>query len=290
MKDIERLQMYPQSCRDDRGRLRTGGAVGVLDYDRVEQLIAADVDVIVVDTSHGHKDIVLETVRQIKAQHSIEVIAGNIATADAAADLIEAGADGLRIGIGPGSICTTRIVTGVGVPQITAISDCASVAASNNVFVMADGGIRHSGDIVKALAAGAHCVMLGSLFAGLDESPGQLVIYQGRRFKAYRGMGSIDAMLAGSADRYNQTTVDRERLVPEGVEGRVPYRGPLSDFVFQMIGGLRSGMDHCGTETIDALRAEAKFLRASTATLVENHPHDISITQESPNYSATTPN
>jgi IMP dehydrogenase len=290
MKDIERLQMYPQSCRDDRGRLRTGGAVGVLDYDRVEQLIAADVDVIVVDTSHGHKDIVLETVRQIKAQHSIEVIAGNIATADAAADLIEAGADGLRIGIGPGSICTTRIVTGVGVPQITAISDCASVAASNNVFVMADGGIRHSGDIVKALAAGAHCVMLGSLFAGLDESPGQLVIYQGRRFKAYRGMGSIDAMLAGSADRYNQSTVDRERLVPEGVEGRVPYRGPLSDFVFQMIGGLRSGMDHCGTETIDALRAEAKFLRASTATLVENHPHDISITQESPNYSATTPN
>ncbi len=288
MKDIERLQMYPQSCRDERGRLRAGGAVGVLDYDRVEQLIAADVDVIVVDTSHGHKEIFLETVRQIKAQHNIEVIAGNIATADAAKDLIAAGADGLRIGIGPGSICTTRIVTGVGVPQITAISDCASVAAAHGVPVMADGGIRHSGDIVKALAAGAHCVMLGSLFAGLDESPGQLVIYQGRRFKAYRGMGSIDAMLAGSADRYSQTTVDRDHLVPEGVEGRVPYRGPLSDFVFQMIGGLRSGMDHCGTETVDALRTDAKFLRASTATLAENHPHDISITQESPNYSART--
>jgi IMP dehydrogenase len=287
MRDIERLNQFPYSCKDDRGRLRVGGAVGVLDYDRVARLIQADVDVIVVDTSHGHKEIVLETVRQIKADHDIEVIAGNIATADAAQDLIDAGADGLRVGIGPGSICTTRIVTGVGVPQVTAISDCAQVGQANGIPVMADGGIRHSGDIVKALAAGAHCVMLGSLFAGLDESPGRLVIYQGRRFKAYRGMGSIDAMLSGSADRYSQEGVDRGRLVPEGVEGRVPYRGSLSDFVFQMIGGLRSGMDHCGTHTIDALRDESQFLRISGATLAENHPHDIAITHEAPNYSTT---
>jgi IMP dehydrogenase len=285
MRDIERLNQFPHSCKDKRGRLRVGAAVGVLDYDRVAKLIKADVDVIVVDTSHGHKEIVLETVRQIKADHNIDVIAGNIATADAAQDLIDAGADGLRVGIGPGSICTTRIVTGVGVPQITAINDCAQVGQANGIPVMADGGIRHSGDIVKALAAGAHCVMLGSLFAGLDESPGRLVIYQGRRFKAYRGMGSIDAMLSGSADRYSQSTTDRNRLVPEGVEGRVPYRGSLSDFVFQMIGGLRSGMDHCGTHTIEALRNDAKFLRISGATLAESHPHDIAITHEAPNYS-----
>jgi IMP dehydrogenase len=285
MRDIERLNQFPHSCKDKRGRLRVGAAVGVLDYDRVAKLIKADVDVIVVDTSHGHKEIVLETVRQIKADHNIDVIAGNIATADAAQDLIDAGADGLRVGIGPGSICTTRIVTGVGVPQITAINDCAQVGQANGIPVMADGGIRHSGDIVKAIAAGAHCVMLGSLFAGLDESPGRLVIYQGRRFKAYRGMGSIDAMLSGSADRYSQSTTDRNRLVPEGVEGRVPYRGSLSDFVFQMIGGLRSGMDHCGTHTIEALRNDAKFLRISGATLAESHPHDIAITHEAPNYS-----
>lgn len=284
MRDIEKLQQHPDSCKDSRGRFRVGAAVGVLDFDRVEKLIARDVDVIVVDTSHGHKDVVLETVKQIKSSHDIDVIAGNIATAQAAEDLIAAGADGLRVGIGPGSICTTRVITGVGVPQITAISECARVAKAHGVPVMADGGVRQSGDIVKALAAGAHCVMLGSLLAGLDESPGRLVIFQGRRFKTYRGMGSMDAMIDGSADRYGQEGVDRNRLVPEGVEGRVPYRGPLADFVFQLVGGIRSGMDHCGTHTIDQLRTNAKFLRVSAATLAESHPHDIAITQEAPNY------
>ena len=284
MRDIEKLRQFPLSCKDDRGRLRVGGAVGVMDFERVEALIAQDVDLIVVDTSHGHKDVVIDTVRQIKASHTIDVVAGNIATADAAKDLIDAGADGLRIGIGPGAICTTRIITGVGVPQMTAISDCARLGDAADVPVMADGGIRHSGDITKAVAAGASCVMLGSLFAGLDESPGRLVIYKGRRFKTYRGMGSVDAMLAGSADRYGQAETNG-RLVPEGVEGRVPYRGPLGDFVFQLIGGLKSGMDHCGTDTIEQLRTQAKFLRISAATLAESHPHDIAITQEAPNYS-----
>jgi len=284
MRDIEKLQQHPHSCKDDRGRFRVGGAVGVLDFGRVEKLIARDVDVIVIDTSHGHKDVVLETIRQIKASHDIDVVAGNIATAEAAEDLIAAGADGLRVGIGPGSICTTRVITGFGVPQVTAVSDCARVAGAHDVPVMADGGIRHSGDIVKALAAGAHCVMLGSLFAGLDESPGRLVIFQGRRFKTYRGMGSMDAMSAGSADRYGQDGNDRGRLVPEGVEGRVPYHGSLADFVFQLIGGLRSGMDHCGTHRIEELRTNARFLRVSAATLAESHPHDIAITHEAPNY------
>ena len=286
MRDIEKLRQFPLGCKDKRGRLRVGAAVGVLDYDRVERLIGEDVDVIVVDTSHGHKDVVIETIRQIKSTHDIDVIGGNIATADAAEDLFEAGADGLRIGIGPGAICTTRVITGVGVPQITAVHDCARVGDAHDAPVIADGGIRHSGDITKAIAAGASSVMLGSLFAGLDESPGRLVIYKGRRFKTYRGMGSMDAMLAGSADRYGQDSEDRNRLVPEGVEGRVPYRGTLADFVFQMIGGLQSGMDHCGTHTIQQLRTEAKFLRVSPATLAESHPHDIAITQESPNYSA----
>ncbi len=284
MRDIEKLQQHPDSCKDGRGRFRVGAAVGVLDFDRVAKLIAKDVDVIVVDTSHGHKDVVIETVKQIKASHDIDVVAGNIATAQAAEDLIAAGADGLRVGIGPGSICTTRVITGVGVPQITAVSECARVAKAHGVPVMADGGVRQSGDIVKALAAGAHCVMLGSLLAGLDESPGRLVIFQGRRFKTYRGMGSMDAMVDGSADRYGQEGVDRNRLVPEGVEGRVPYRGPLADFVFQLVGGIRSGMDHCGTHTIDQLRTDAKFLRVSAATLAESHPHDIAITHEAPNY------
>ena len=286
MRDIEKLRQFPRGCKDERGRLRVGAAVGVLDYERVDALIAQDVDVLCIDTSHGHKDVVLETVRQIKASHTIDVIAGNIASAEAASDLIAAGADGLRIGIGPGAICTTRIITGVGVPQITAVNDCALVADKEGIPVIADGGIRHSGDITKAIAAGASCVMLGSLFAGLDESPGRLVIYKGRRFKTYRGMGSMDAMLAGSADRYNQDPTDRNHLVPEGVEGRVPYRGTLADFVFQMIGGLRSGMDHCGTHTIGDLRTDAKFMRVSSASLTESHPHNIAITQEAPNYSA----
>jgi IMP dehydrogenase len=228
----------------------------------------------------------METVRQIKASCDIEVIAGNIATAEAARDLIDAGADGLRIGIGPGAICTTRVVAGVGVPQVTAISETSRVGREAGVPVMADGGVRHSGDIIKALAAGASTVMMGNLFAGLDESPGQLVIYKGRRFKAYRGMGSMDAMLAGSADRYGQDAKDPSKLVPEGVEGRVPYRGRLADFVYQMLGGIRSGLDHCGAGTIDELHERAKFLRISPATQVENHPHDIAITHEAPNYSA----
>jgi IMP dehydrogenase len=285
MRDIDKTRLFPRSCKDSRGRLRVGAAVGVLDLERVEALIAKDVDVLVVDTSHGHKEVVLDTIRQIKSAHDIDVIAGNIATSDAAKDLIDAGADGLRIGIGPGAICTTRVVTGVGVPQITAVADAARVGNECGVPVIADGGIRHSGDIVKAIAAGASSVMMGSLFAGLEESPGRLVIYRGRRFKTYRGMGSMDAMLAGSADRYNQQGIsDRSKLVPEGVEGRVPYRGTLGDFVYQLMGGLRSGMDHCGTGTVDQLRREAKFLRVSAATVAESHPHDIAITHESPNY------
>ena len=285
MRDIEKLHLFPRSCKDSRGRFRVGAAVGVLDYERVDMLIASDVDVIVVDTSHGHKDIVCETIRQIKATHDIDVMAGNIATAQAAEDLIAAGADALRVGIGPGSICTTRVVSGVGVPQISAVYDCSRVGDANDVPVMADGGIRHSGDIAKALAAGASCVMLGNLFAGLDESPGELIIYKGRRFKTYRGMGSMDAMLAGSADRYSQANADHSQLVPEGVQGRVPYRGALADFVHQMLGGVRSGMDHCGTQTVEELRCNGRFLKISNATLAENHPHDIAITHESPNYS-----
>lgn len=285
MRDIEKLNQFPRSCKDKRGRLRVGAAVGLLDYDRVDALIAKDVDVIFVDTSHGHKDIVMDTVRQIKAAHDIDVVAGNIATAEAAEDLIQAGADALRVGIGPGAICTTRVVTGVGVPQLTAVRECARAGDSHGIPVIADGGIRHTGDVTKAVAAGASAVMMGSLFAGLDESPGQLVIYGGRRFKTYRGMGSMDAMAAGSADRYGQDGVNRDRLVPEGVEGRVPYRGPLGDYVYQLIGGLRSGMDHCGAANIEQLRKDARFVRISPASLAESHPHDIVITHEAPNYS-----
>jgi len=287
MRDIEKLRSFPQSCKDPRGRLRVGAAIGVLEFERAEMLIDRDVDVILIDTSHGHKDVVLETIRQLKARHDIDVIAGNIATAEAAEDLIDAGADALRVGIGPGAICTTRVITGVGVPQVTAVYNCARIGDASGVPVIADGGIRHSGDITKALAAGASSVMMGSLLAGLDESPGQTIIYKGRRFKAYRGMGSMDAMLAGSADRYNQPSQSEpNKLVPEGVVGRVPYRGRLSDFVFQLIGGLRSGMDHCGAADIEQLRANAKFIQISHASLAESHPHDIAITQESPNYSA----
>lgn len=286
MRDIDKLRQFPQSCKDDRGRLRVGAAVGVMDFERAAALVEQEVDVLVVDTSHGHKDVVLETIRQLKANHDIEVVAGNIATGEAARDLIEAGADALRVGIGPGAICTTRVVTGVGVPQISAVRECAKVADATGIPVLADGGIRQSGDVTKAIAAGASVVMMGSLFAGLDESPGKMIIYRGRRFKTYRGMGSMDAMLAGSADRYSQEGIqDRKRLVPEGVEGRVPYRGSLADFVYQLIGGLKSGMDHCGTHNIEQMRAKAKFLRVSAATVVENHPHDIQITHEAPNYS-----
>jgi IMP dehydrogenase len=246
--------------------------------------VAEDVDVIVVDTAHGHSENVVSAIGRIKSAHDIDVIAGNIATAEAAEDLIAAGADALKVGIGPGSICTTRVVTGVGVPQITAIFEAVRVAEAKSVPVIADGGVRRSGDITKAIAAGASAVMMGSLFAGLDESPGEMVIYKGRRFKTYRGMGSTGAMVQGSADRYGQPGQRRDKLVPEGVEGRVPYRGSLADFIYQLVGGLRAGMGYCGAATIPQLRADGRFIRVSHATLIENHPHDITITHESPNY------
>jgi IMP dehydrogenase len=286
MRDIDKLHQFPNACKDKRGRLRVGAATGVKDFKRVEALINADVDVVVVDTAHGHSKNVLETVREIKKNWNIQVIAGNIATADGAKDLIDAGADAVKTGIGPGSICTTRIVSGVGVPQVSAIMQAVSVGEPAGVPIIADGGIRHSGDITKAIAAGASAVMMGSLFAGLDESPGELVIHQGRRYKTYRGMGSTGAMIQGSKDRYGQAGVkESSKLVPEGVEGRVPYRGPLGDFVYQMVGGLRAGMGYCGTKNIEQLRKDARFCRISAASMAESHPHDITITKESPNYS-----
>ncbi len=285
MRDIDRVQQFPYAVRDHRGRLRVGAAVGVKDRDRVRALIDAEVDVIVVDTAHGHSKNVLEMAAWIKENFDIDVIAGNIATADAAEDLIAAGADAIKIGIGPGAICTTRVISGVGVPQISAIMECAAVGDKHGVPVIADGGVRMSGDMTKAIAAGASSVMLGSLFAGLAESPGQLVIYRGRQFKEYRGMGSIGAMIQGSADRYGQdSAAQRDKLVPEGVEGRVPYRGTLSQYVYQLVGGLRAGMGYCGTRTIDELRKNARFVRVSPAGVSESHPHDILITKESPNY------
>jgi IMP dehydrogenase len=289
MRDIDRVQQFPLSARDSRGRLRVGAAVGVNEFDRIDALIKADVDVIVVDTAHGHSQNVIDTVKKIKSKYNIEVIAGNIATAQAAGDLIKAGADGLKVGIGPGAICTTRIISGVGVPQVTAIMDVAAEADKYDVPVIADGGIRHSGDITKAIAAGASSVMLGSLFAGLKESPGQLVIYKGRQFKEYRGMGSIGAMVKGSAERYGQKSASsKDKLVPEGVEGRVPYRGTLSEFVYQLVGGLRAGMGYCGTRSIDQLRQNGRFIIQSKASVIESHPHDIQITKESPNYYSAT--
>ncbi|MDK1031140.1 MAG: IMP dehydrogenase [Planctomycetia bacterium] len=285
MKDIEKLHQFPNACRDERGRLRVSAAVGVHEYDRADSLLASDVDVLVVDTAHGHSKNVIETVKKLKKQN-VEVIAGNIATAEAARDLVKAGVDAVKVGIGPGCICTTRIISGVGVPQITAIHECVRGAKGSGVPIIADGGIRHSGDITKAIAAGAHSVMLGSLLAGLDESPGETIIFRGRSFKVFRGMGSIGAMVKGSADRYGQAddAAAGEKLVPEGVEGRVPYRGPLADFVFQLVGGLRAGMGYCGTGTIEELRSDARFIRVTSASVVEGHPHDVTITQEAPNY------
>jgi IMP dehydrogenase len=298
-RDIDRLSEFPRANSDERGRLRCGAACGVDQYERVEALLAAGADVVVVDTSHGHSENVLRTVRTIKQRWGsrsggVEVIAGNVATAEAARALVEAGADAIKVGIGPGSICTTRVVTGVGVPQITAIFNAIEGVASTgqDVPVIADGGIRMSGDIGKAIAAGASCVMLGSLFAGLDESPGELVISQGRRYKSYRGMGSEGAMNAGSADRYGQTSAkgDQKRIkfVPEGVEGLVPYRGPLAEFVYQLVGGLRASMGYCGCMTIDEFREKTRFCRVTGASVVESHPHDIRITKESPNYTIET--
>jgi len=287
IRDIDKNRQFPNSCRDQRGRLRVGAAVGVHDYERVEALLRNDVDVIVVDTAHGHSDNVIETVRELRRRWPIDIIAGNIATAEAARDLLDAGADALKVGIGPGSICTTRVVSGVGVPQISAVMNVAAVADPEDVPVIADGGIRFSGDITKAIAAGAHTVMLGSLFAGLEESPGSVIFWKGRRFKEYRGMGSLGAMVHGSADRYGQRGETRaDKLVPEGVEGRVPYRGALAELVYQLVGGLRAGMGYCGTPTIAALRREGRFIRVTNAGIIESHPHNLVITEEAPNYAA----
>lgn len=292
MRDIERQSQFPNACTDTRGRLRVGAAVGPNQFDRVEALIKAEVDVLVVDTAHGHSAPVIDTVREIKSRYDIGVIAGNIATGEAAIALAEAGADAVKVGIGPGSICTTRVVTGVGMPQVTAVMNAVEGLRSINsdVTVIADGGIRLSGDIAKAIGAGAHCVMMGSLFAGLDESPGELVISGGRRYKSYRGMGSEGAMNAGSADRYRQAekllsgAKEQQKFVPEGVEGLVAYRGRLAEYTYQLVGGLRSAMGYCGCATIDEMRTDARFVKVTGATVVENHPHDIKITKESPNY------
>ena len=286
IKDIEKLHQFPQACRDGRGRLRVGAAVGVHDYERAGRLVAKDVDVLVVDTAHGHSANVIETVQRLRKEYDIQLVAGNVATAEAVADLVKAGADAVKVGIGPGSICTTRVVSGVGVPQISAVAACAAEGDRLGVPVISDGGIRHSGDITKALAAGASSVMLGGLLAGLDEAPGEVIIFKGRTFKAYRGMGSLGAMIEGSADRYAQELERRRgsKLVPEGVEGRVPYRGPLADFVYQLVGGVRAGMGYCGCATMDELRTKTRFMRVSHASVIESHPHDITITQEAPNY------
>ena len=289
IKDIDKNLRYPRANKDARGRLRVGAAVGVHDEERAEQLINSGVDVLVVDSAHGHSRNVIETVQTIKSRWGIDVIAGNIASYDGAKALLDAGADGIKVGIGPGSICTTRVISGVGVPQLTAVSHAARAIAGTDVPIIADGGIRFSGDMTKALAAGGFTVMLGGLLAGLDESPGEMILYQGRRFKRYRGMGSLGAMVKGSSERYRQSLTEDEgrgtpKLVPEGVEGRVPYKGPLNSLLYQLVGGLRAGMGYLGVRTIDDLRTKAQFLRVSAATVRENHPHDIAITQEAPNY------
>jgi IMP dehydrogenase len=286
IKDIDMMKRYPMACKDGLGRLRVGAAIGVHDLERAEQLIARGVDVLIVDSAHGHSANVIETVKLVKGRWDIDVIAGNVATYEGGRDLAKAGADAVKVGIGPGSICTTRVISGVGVPQITAIHQATKACREAGIPVIADGGIRYSGDITKAIAAGAHCVMIGGLFAGLAESPGRTILYQGRTFKAYRGMGSLGAMVKGSSERYRQSNQDQlAKLVPEGVEGRVPFKGPLADYVYQLVGGLRAGMGYCGTRTIEELRQDAKFIKISPATVRENHPHDIAITQESPNYS-----
>ena len=285
MRDIERAREYGHSCKDGRGRLRVGAAVGPQDFDRVEQLIQSGVDVVVVDTAHGHSTNVLQTVQAIRKRYDIDLIAGNVGTREGAAELIDAGADAIKVGIGPGSICTTRVISGVGMPQITAIMNAVAAAADTGVPVIADGGIRHSGDVTKAIAAGAGAVMIGSLFAGLKESPGNLVLWRGRQYKEYRGMGYIAAMSQGSSDRYFQELeLSESKLVPEGVEARIPYRGALSFTVHQMLGGLRAGMGYCGTKNIEALRTQSKFIRITPSGLRESHVHDVIVTKEAPNY------
>lgn len=286
IKDIEKTIEYPNSARDSSGRLLVGAAVGITAdmLERVKALVDAHVDVVVLDTAHGHSKGVIDAVKRIKLEYpDLDVIAGNVATGEATVDLIKAGADAVKVGIGPGSICTTRVVSGIGVPQVTAVMNCAEAAKEYGVPVIADGGIKYSGDITKAIAAGANMVMIGSLFAGTYESPGEEELYEGRRFKVYRGMGSMGAMQAGSKDRYFQE--DTKKLVPEGVEGRVAYKGPLGDVVYQLLGGLRSGMGYTGSATITDLQTKSQYVKITSASLVENHPHDINITKEAPNYS-----
>ena len=290
VKDIQKKRDYPHAALDQRGRLRVGAAVGVgADLEaRLAALVAAGVDVVVVDTSHGHSQAVLSAVRRIKAAHpALPVVAGNVVTAEGTRDLIEAGADAVKVGVGAGSICTTRIVAGVGVPQLSAVADCAEAARPYGIPIIADGGIKYSGDIVKALAAGAHTVMLGSLLAGLDESPGEIVLYEGRSFKEYRGMGSLAAMNGPARDRYASGPGEGpHKVVPEGIEGRVPYKGRLSDLVFQLVGGLRHGMGYVGAANLDELRQKARFVRITNSGLIESHPHSVFITKEAPNYRA----
>ena len=290
IRDVAMLQKYPSRCCDALGRLRVGASVGVIEKeeekDRIERLIEANADFLVVDSAHGHSKNVVQTVCWIKERHpEVDVVAGNVATYDGAKALVDAGADAVKVGIGPGSICTTRVVSGVGVPQLTAVARAVKAVEGTDVTVIADGGIRFSGDVVKALAAGARVVMIGSLFAGYDESPGDVVLSKGRSFKTYRGMGSLGAMVRGSSDRYNQSGKEEGKLVPEGVEGLVPYKGKIRDCLYQLCGGVRAGMGYCGANTLDELRAKAKFIRISPATVRENHPHDISISKEAPNYS-----
>lgn len=288
IKDIDKNLQFPQASKDHRGRLRVGAAVGVNDLDRVAQLIEKGVDVLVVDSAHGHSRNVIETVRSIKSRFEIDVIAGNVATSEGARALADAGADAVKVGIGPGSICTTRIISGIGVPQLSAIANAAKALHGTGIPIIGDGGIRYSGDMTKALAAGAWSVMIGGLLAGVDESPGEMILYQGRSFKRYRGMGSLGAMVKGSSERYRQSKADgadSSKLVPEGVEGRVPYKGALQPLLYQLTGGLRSGMGYVGVASIQDLRTKSRFIEISAATVRENHPHDIAITQESPNYS-----
>jgi IMP dehydrogenase len=285
MKDLDMLEAFPSAASDERGRLRVGAAIGVRDHERAEGLVEAGVDVLVVDTAHGHSANVLETVRELKKRHSVDVVAGNVATPGAALELVRAGVDGVKVGIGPGSICTTRVIAGVGVPQFSAIQWIAAALAGTDVPVVADGGIRFSGDVTKALAAGASCAMIGSLFAGVEESPGETVLSRGRSFKTVRGMGSLGAMVDGGKERYRQGDVkELSKLVPEGIEGMVPYKGKLSDFVYQLVGGVRAGMGYCGARTIQDLWKSARFVRVTAAGQRESHPHDVVITKESPNY------
>jgi len=286
IKDIEKVKRFPNACKDANGRLRVGAAVGVSrdTMERVEALVNAKVDVMVVDTAHGHSTRVIEVIKEIKQNYSIELVGGNVATFEGAESLIKAGIDALKVGIGPGSICTTRVVTGVGVPQVSAIQECKRAAKKYHIPLIADGGIKYSGDITKALAVGADSVMIGSLFAGTEESPGEVVLYKGRSYKEYRGMGSIGAMKKGSKDRYFQEEAEDDKLVPEGIEGRVSYKGPLSACVYQLLGGVRSGMGYCGVKNIKELQGKTKFVQITSAGLRESHPHDIIITKEAPNY------